>query len=470
VGREDDDTHVFARKSFRAQIDFLKENVIKNGKFGLIYGQPGSGKSLASFFVAGLICRDWIVIWIHVDNANSGEAISCDLVIMRDGIKSIATFRLQDVNQFLASRNNFFGEREVLFLDGASNQPCFKNLTEVTYSWWKEQRSNRRLVHVSSLAMLQGLKSRKMSKAGINIMAQYAWTRDEYNEALSCRAFAINVAKYLDADTKPGQNLSQKLDSKFFYAGGSARYMFNQTTSEVKWDIQATIHSASNINYLHDLASGYVSNEAWHTHLNIYDSYRNEIISAYAAFKIAFILGPLFIRDLVNNGIFSRFPYVNGGAFELYFFSKAQMGALRMQNQAGKQVTWETSCSGSVFHANYPDPVTCVVGEWLIPSRWNQPGFDGVFLGADQVIRFVQITRKKKQGLKLEFFRRLIDTLEDRGVFTAKKIEIFFIVPRNILFKYTIGKIQSPGLLSEYGWPTNENEVRDKIQILGIEF
>ena len=72
--------------------------------------------------------------------------------------------------------------------------------------------------------------------------------------------------------------------------------------------------------------------------------------------------------------------------------------------------------------------------------------------------------------MKLRYFLELIQALEFENVFTANDVEIYFIVPKNSLASYSIGRLESPNALKPLGWPDFEDGVRDRIHILGLDF
>jgi H2-forming N5,N10-methylenetetrahydromethanopterin dehydrogenase-like enzyme len=105
-----------------------------------------------------------------------------------------------------------------------------------------------------------------------------------------------------------------------------------------------------------------------------------------------------------------------------------------------------------------------------MPKIWNQGGYDGIYLektNGRNVIRFVQTTTKDSHDVKLDFFIKLINKLKASNVFDAHEVEIFFVVPTHKLVSYKIRPISHPESLELLYWPTYDEEVPAKIQILG---
>ena len=72
------------------------------------------------------------------------------------------------------------------------------------------------------------------------------------------------------------------------------------------------------------------------------------------------------------------------------------------------------------------------------------------------------------QAKKLEEF---LETLKSEKVFDTQIVEIFFIVPSDILASFKIRQIENPkSLAKHYGWPSTERKVRNRISILGSTF
>ncbi|CAK4708947.1 unnamed protein product [Aphanomyces euteiches] len=100
-----------------------------------------------------------------------------------------------------------------------------------------------------------GKRKREDDKqVGVEFFHMYSWTRDEYREAVSNPEFFNLVKDNLDAtlpsDVNDPTDLTSKdylddmVDLKFYYAGGSCRYMFDYQTQEVKLELRTGIISA----------------------------------------------------------------------------------------------------------------------------------------------------------------------------------------------------------------------------------
>ena len=473
IGRKDDDTHLFIRQSFLGQMDFIRNKVITGEKCGYIYGMPGTGKSVGTYLFASSLAVDWTVIWVHFQFFANKIDNPCLCVRMSGCSKYVAEVPFVTMHEFLLTRQNFFDKREILILDSLTNRTEFDKFIPSSADWWREDRTNRRLILVSSMAAFGKYKEEELENAGIELYQQYSWTLDEYKSAIKNSGFFNSVEKFLDADPRRNQKRDKIVEAKFFYSGGCARSTFQKTTEQVKILIKKSIDSVSDIS---SLLSGNTGNTSSVTSQNLLDvDFDNgqRLVSAYAALQIAQIKGPDFIKNLAIHPLLLGNPFINGGFFELFFFCHARQGRIVLHHKNGQEVEWICKAEVSVFIPKSPTLLTCAQGQWLKPNIWNQGGYDGVYLHRKMrrnVITFMQITRKNKHDVKLRYFLELIHALECKKVFTAKDVEIYFIVPKKHLASYKIGRIESPNALYTLGWPDSEDGVRDRIQILGLDF
>jgi len=151
IGRADADTHLFIRQSVLEQFEFLEKTVIKEEFSGSIYGQPGTGKSTATYLYASTICQSWTVIWIHLEWWKKSPETLIECVIMTGSHKKVTSFQVNDFRAFLESGRMFVAEKEILILDGLTGHDFFNNLSLSASHWWRRDTTHRRLIEVSSM-------------------------------------------------------------------------------------------------------------------------------------------------------------------------------------------------------------------------------------------------------------------------------------------------------------------------------
>jgi hypothetical protein len=294
------------RKSVLEQFEFIREKVVGKGFPGSIYGQPGTGKSTATYLYASTLCRSsWTVIWIHVEwwRGFLKERVKC--VIMTELTKKVASFEMNDLRAFLASGHKFIASKEVLILDGLTFHDCFRKLAVSSATWWETDKVNRRLINVSSMAAQGTFKPVEIQRDGNVDFLQISWTLEEYKAAVKNPDFMMSVEQFLDADPEPGDNGDARVESKYFYSGGCARSMFQLSTLEVKDLINKSIKSLSDKSRILNADTGCNSEYACHNLLNVFRDEQTELVSAYAALELALQKGPDYIISLAKSPLLS---------------------------------------------------------------------------------------------------------------------------------------------------------------------
>ncbi|CAK4618727.1 unnamed protein product [Aphanomyces euteiches] len=91
---------------------------------------------------------------------------------------------------------------------------------------------------------------------GIEFFFMYSWTRDEYRAAVEIPELLNLVKDNLDAtplldvndpsELTGDDNLDAIVDIKFYYAGGSCRFMFESSTKTIQAELQSAVNSAWN--------------------------------------------------------------------------------------------------------------------------------------------------------------------------------------------------------------------------------
>lgn len=481
LGREDNvDTVVYIRKPCRKQMRFITEEVIKGRFFGRIFGLPGSGKSITTYIMAGTLVDSWTTLWVNVGSVGNNPEPEFSCIILSNSSKRFGKLSVQCLVKFLESASAFSNGQQLLVLDGLFESPSLFDIHQSSIVWWGADKMNRRLIHVASMARAAKVKLHMHARMGIKDFRLFSWSLKDYFDAVKHEGFAKSVEVMFDSDPNhPSRSFKSRIRSKYFYAGGCARFMFQMPTSLVQKQIREAIHSVDDLNKQININGGIYSAGLSHQLVGNVNDRARGIISCYAEIQIAQILGSDYIRSLAANPLFKGQPSVNGCFLELFFFSRAQTGHIPLWDCCdGRKVDWFCERSVSIFDPNYPSQLSCGKRVWLKPQKWNQPGYDAVFLydgrkniiTKEAVIRFVQITRGKSHDLKLGHFAHLVHQLKNHSVFEATHVEIFFIVPSEIAHSFKISGITSPTALVKFGWPSHPDQIKEKIRILGIDF
>ncbi|DBA00562.1 TPA: hypothetical protein N0F65_006466 [Lagenidium giganteum] len=221
------DLLLYCRSQVRDLWSFVQDEVVaKNGR-GFIVGPPGTGKSVSTLsYVASLDHQEWNVVWIHLSNR-------------LDTCLSLGTkeyWEIDDLSSFELPR--VAGKKLFICLDGflatTAHELFFKRV------FAHLDKTNERLIVCSSMATLGKRNWEDDHWTNIQVFFMYSWTHDEYVQAIADQTFYDKIVSKLDVksfnevneddDSEAGWSEEEKkkhaLDLKFYYGGGSCRFMF----------------------------------------------------------------------------------------------------------------------------------------------------------------------------------------------------------------------------------------------------
>ena len=90
-------------------------------------------------------------------------------------------------------------------------------------------------------------------------------------------------------------------------------------------------------------------------------------------------------------------------------------------------------------------------GVWLKPTKWNQGGYDAVYLvPAKKSITFVQITKADTHAFKTEYFNQLLVTIKTVWMLEITHLEICFLVPSDRAQTFKVRSPSEHGLFANY--------------------
>ena len=465
---------LYCRPTFTKQFKFLREKVINENVFGWILGPPGTGKSTTALaFASTLDKTEWTVTWIHLSRFKFP-------VIVRFGNGEKKALEIVDTNierirEILYEIKE--SKRHIVFVDGYTlNGPKHIEIQMTCYSWLEENRENKRLVIVCSMS------ARVKKKLDEDLIMKnkdfhvYSWRLEEYKEAVQQEQFFNCIKDNLDSSSVeqfPNNSCDplELVNSKFYFAGGSPRFMFDYKTSTVIDCLNQSVQCVQDIIwYLRGTIgdpSDQVINRLFNRYSDDYGKKEQSIVSRYAAFKVAPKMGPELIASHANY----RNPSMDGWLLEMLFFARLAKDGVTLQKVDKEKMEWKQSSvlvvdikEGKI--TKFPENE----GIWLKPKQWNQGGYDAIYIDKHNgLVRFVQITNDETRSLKIECFAGFLDTLRDSKVsFEIKTLEIVFIVELTKLEKFSISTITGQGLLKSFeGW--EEGREKDRILILGMQ-
>ncbi len=295
--------HLFARPRFRQQVNLIRDDVVRCGKIGRIYGQPGTGKSSATLYVSIQLVMEygWDVLWAHVTSG------SLDCLRMKpDGTMATACIRADDFGRFLDRLHEFGGSKgQLLVIDGVTTEDETR-LQSAGVHWvlsGRGRRGSRRLIVVSSHGKFKRLNGQARQRNLERIFIQWSWTEQDYEMAVAYHEFEESVGAFMDAERLPPDGLMWR--AKYYYAGGSARFMFTMTTAQVidelkdavEEQVMAIAKCKSNGPFEMGSVNGLFS---------IFANQKYEIVSKYAQRLVLRELGSKEILKLAEHPLLKR--------------------------------------------------------------------------------------------------------------------------------------------------------------------
>ena len=264
-----------------------------------------------------------------------------------------------------------------------------------------------------------------------------SWTWENYVTACKHEDFYKQIKPFLSQ--KRTYTKMDKLESKFFMAGSSARWMFSFKCSELEDEIKNHLSRVINKEWILSDVSGNNCDGAV-GHLRFEDRKGNvSFVSRYVLITVAKTCELSFIREAYAFTAAHHNPAFKGWIVEFDFLGQLH-SALRHKTKLVVR-KGDQELHLPVTGIKYVDPDAADsnlqnlkkhAGLWLVPIRWNQGGYDAVYISGDTVI-FVQITCSKRHDLKLQYMNNLFDLLcpprEHTSASIKWKSDVWFVVP-----------------------------------------
>ena len=238
---------LYCRPTFHAQINFLRERVIEKSILGWILGPPGTGKSTTSLaFASTLDRKNWIVTWIHLQRARYPLCVRLEGDLKKS--REIYDSNIDELFDILEEVDE--SKQHIVFLDGYTlNGYKHIDVQMACYSWLEKDREKRRLVVVCSMS--SRFKARKEEDMELNLeqFDVYSWKKEEYLLAVQNDEFYSHVKTALDSGLQTDDKLTPEdlVNSKYYFGGDSARWMFFFTTIAVILQTNESVASVDDI-------------------------------------------------------------------------------------------------------------------------------------------------------------------------------------------------------------------------------
>ncbi|CAM6089613.1 unnamed protein product [Calypogeia fissa] len=458
---------LFCRSEFWKQFEFLDKVLhtprpeSKNGENpyynGWILGSPGTGKSKTTLAFMSTIDRvHWAITWIHLSSVDA----ACYQVVDNDN-RILHKRRLESPPEHIRRiilEEPDVNRHHIMVVDGIWNDEPHRQVRSICLDWVQEKYEERRLVFVSSMASRGKAKPVEDSRFGAEEFAVDSWNLDDYIHAVKNDDFYNDIQEMLDASGC--ENLRSREDllkSKYFFAGGCPRLMFDYKTAKVMQILQSALSAVGDlmacVKNFHGKRSEDDINMEFIFAYDVKCRMRlASFISKYAATLVAKRKGPEIIKGL--TGVLSEYlnPSMRGWLVEMWFFASLPAEDFKFEVN-GEETTWPKS----TFIDFDPRSITEVPNDavWWKPIKWNEGGYDAVYVNKNSnLVRFVQVTTAERHSLKLECFHTLMDKL--KGLMETKTLEIYFLFQDKGGLSQNIGEpkeVSGKGLLEAFsGW------------------
>ena len=444
---ESDRRRLFMRN---ASLELL--NKLRGDFRGLrIFGAPGVGKSILVWMWA---CDEFLtnkkkVLWVHLRKMRFSQS-----VLMSGG----EVFKVEDTDADYV----LFSDADIIVVDGVTEGESQEYTRNLFY--WEGYRKHRKCVQVASTQLRINKVDDKIDK--ILRFKLPPWTLQEYITACRDREF-YNEVSCMFEDLREGaanediaslkdEDREDVIAEKFFYAGGSARWMFNFTTKQVMEEIMDESQKVDSFNTLIKGGGGDASkstvNHLWVEYPVASGGGLKKsffFVSQYVAREMLRLCGAADMKLLYTMARDLRNPALLGWVIEMGFIKILHDCACPNDDTHPKSPArvWTFAADGTVDEQTWDVPGIVdfemdTIGSvkesilrhfWLRPSKWNQGGYDlACLLNVDgqYVLRFVQVTAARKHSLKLGYFRDLATKVHDTiPEIELTAIEIVMLVP-----------------------------------------
>jgi hypothetical protein len=412
-----------------------------NEKVFSIYGSPGVGKSCEVWAWCLKIARQeqLDVLWVHVDKFAKATCIEK---------------RGNDWNRCRATASELSvilenSQANVLVFDGFECDDhvfcsCLLHLLP-------EKFPERKVVIVSSLGA--GLQPKHLG-VDLSEFKQFEmdpWTLEQFLCACKSTAFFNSVIGCFDVDKSSPPPNSEMVETlvkqKFYFAGASARWMFQHTTDEIKGIIRVLLEQVRVSTSLMSFTTGLHSSES-NNHLLL--KFRDEdgpktfFVSQCALdFALRRWGSGTDIKYAYSLAEKHKNPAFLGWVVQFDFFDQIKLVASLTdgKNEIPVLSPSETSENWTVTKvidfdskATVLNPNDWKVNHWMLPELWNQAGYDAACLvprkDGELCLKIVQITKAQQHSLDLNAFSTLIQNVSAAIKSEIRGMEVVFLMPR----------------------------------------
>ncbi len=419
---------------------FLTEMGLGEKKVFSTHGSPGVGKSCAVWAWCLQIAwqKQLEVLWVHVDKLTKATCIQ------KRG-NDWCTCRASPSELSLILENS---PAKVVAFDGYEyDMPLYKICLPHLLS---EKYPERKIVIVTSLGAGLQPKHLGLRFEEFKQFEMEPWTLEQFLCACKSSAFFDSVRKYFDVDESrsPDAEMVEALvKQKYYIAGASARWMFQNSTRDVKEIIRGLLEEFCDYTSLMTFTVGLQSSKSNnHLLLKFRDTGgpKTFFVSQYALDCALQRWGSgTDIKYAYSLAEKHKNPAFLGWVVQFDFFDQIKIAASLTdgRNKIPVFAANETSEDWTVdkvidfdSKALVLNPDDWKVNHWMLPELWNQAGYDAACLvprtDGKLCLKIVQITKAQQHSLDLNAFATLIQSVSKALKCEIPGMEVVILMPK----------------------------------------
>jgi hypothetical protein len=182
-------------------------------------------------------------------------------------------------------------------------------------------------------------------------------------------------------------------------------------------------------------------------------------------------LGSKSLRNLAFMIKKNSNPSMDGWLFEMLFYADLTESDITLFDHDRNQETWTKAEEMVLFEPeNEKLPLIKDDGAWLRPSKWNNGGYDLVYIDKNNgLVRMVQVRKGDTHSFKIGYFATFLAQLRDSDYgMTVETLDIVFVIDSKEMENFKITETTGEGLLSAFkGW--KKYKEKDTVRILAFE-
>ena len=406
------------------------ENKMDSSSCSYITGDPGCGKSCVVWsWCCYKVTKGKTVLWIHPTDR---EKIPERVLLLNGFNDEDSTFM---GTTYSYSVKTSLPKADILVLDGITE----KNSNEC-FGWVVPKKYSCKFVVSSQQLQLKKEEDLK------NEYVLSCWEKEDFIDALKNEALLKWIRSTPDVLPNSG-TVEEIVDFKYFYAGRSARWMFQYTINDVKLFIGKHLDRCPNFDTLVTGMSGPQSSVAINHLISKLPDKTVDLISLYATQQLLKNTARKSIAEA--ELLLQGYPTCLGFLFEIKFLFRIRLGKekpstpIQLNGLDGNSETWGYNKEYTLDEFSFKDISTCAENDWIIPN-WNQQAYDYVQIyelnntasTTQMKLRFVQLTKASNHKFNPSSVQAFITEIRSRAEITD--VDFVFVIPHSKLSEFKV--------------------------------